>query len=82
VDGWENLCQVCWFNQDQTKNPCEVVKVHNLPRICLQTPSKMLGTIAMLVYKFMVCFLSLTLGSSILDELESKVILRLQSLNA
>ncbi len=32
VNGWERLCQMCLFDQDQTKNPCEAIKDHSLPQ--------------------------------------------------
>jgi hypothetical protein len=34
VDGWERLCQMCLFDQDQTKKQCEAIKGHSL----LQNP--------------------------------------------
>ncbi len=42
VDGWERLCQMCLFDQDQTKKPCEAIKDHNLPQNPPRSPSWML----------------------------------------
>jgi hypothetical protein len=52
------------------------------PKICLWAPSKMPCTIMVLVRNPMVCSLSFTLGSSVIDEQESQIILGPPFLNA
>jgi len=32
VNGWERLCQMCLFAQNQTQKPCEAIKDHSLPQ--------------------------------------------------
>jgi hypothetical protein len=72
--------------QDQTKNPFEVVEIHNLPQNLFMgsfgKSQNLPYTIVVQMWNPMACSFSYALGSSLLDEWESQIIHEPPSLNA
>ncbi len=73
--GLEWLGKTSWFYQCQIENPCEVIKVHELPQNPPMGSLRKRGMVVMSMWKTMAHSLSFTLDSSILDELKSQTLL-------
>jgi hypothetical protein len=72
--GLEWLGKTSWFYQCQIENPCEVIKVHELPQNPPMGSLRKRGMVVVSMWKTMAHSFSFTLDSSILDELKSQTL--------